>query len=64
LYGVDCYSAASAYDMNQDGVAEIAVTAEQEVYLFDYVGARVESFPKNKPVGYMSFGYSTPISTA
>jgi subtilisin family serine protease len=61
LWGADCYSAVSAFDINLDGISEIAVISEYGLELFDCYGARIEGFPKIKPTGYMSNSYPTPL---
>ncbi len=61
LWGVDCYSAPAAYDINGDGLAEIAIITDNELEVFDCYGARLEGFPKYKLTGYMAISYPTPL---
>jgi hypothetical protein len=61
--GIDCYSAPAVWDVDGDGLQEIAVCSELGLHLYDCYGAAVDSFPKFRPTGWMYTCYPTPLIT-
>jgi hypothetical protein len=60
-FGVDCAGAPAVYDVDQDGIDEIAFCSEFGFNLFDAYGARVDSFPKLRPTGLTHGYYPTTL---
>jgi hypothetical protein len=61
LFGVDCYGAPTAYDINNDGLGDVAIVSAYGLNLFDNYGAKVDSFPKEMPNTLLANSYSTPL---